>query len=68
MCEPIFKRETMRQRGIDAHAAGRPRDDHNMNPWAPALPDWLEGWDHAALLKAYHAPAERAQVELAQVA
>ena len=48
MDEAIIPRETIRQRGRDAFNAGRPRDSHNMNPCAAALPDWLEGFDQAA--------------------
>jgi hypothetical protein len=36
--------EMMRQRGADAFDNGHGIDDHNMNPWSPAVADWREGW------------------------
>jgi hypothetical protein len=41
----IISRDTMRARGQKARAAGKGRGDHDMNPWAPAVPDWQAGWD-----------------------
>jgi hypothetical protein len=42
--ENIVSRETIRQRGANAFDRGVPIDGHNMNPWAPAVADWREGW------------------------
>jgi hypothetical protein len=36
--------EIMRQRGADAFDNGHGIDDHNMNPWSPAVADWRKGW------------------------
>ena len=36
--------EIMRQRGADAFDQGRGIDDHHMNPGAPAIADWKQGW------------------------
>ena len=33
-----------RQRGADAFDQGRGIDDHHMNPGAPAIADWQQGW------------------------
>lgn len=49
MNEPIFARALMRKRGADARAAGRGRDDHEMNHGASAIMDWQKGWDEALL-------------------
>lgn len=48
MTDQIVSRKMMFDRGADAFNAGRTRDSHNMNPWAPALADWLAGFDRAA--------------------
>ena len=58
MDEAIVSRSVIRQRGADAFNAGRDRDSHNMNPWAPALVDWLAGFDQAA--QAWHAEQQLA--------
>jgi hypothetical protein len=34
----------MRKRGADAFDRGLKLDDHDMNPWAPAVADWKTGW------------------------
>jgi hypothetical protein len=36
--------EIMRQFGADAFDRGLTIDDHNMNPWVPAVADWRKGW------------------------
>ena len=36
--------EIMRERGAKAFDDGHSIDDHNMNPWAPAIADWRKGW------------------------
>ena len=36
--------EIMRERGAKAFDDGHSIDDHNMNPWAPAVADWRKGW------------------------
>ena len=48
MNDQIVSRATMFARGEAAFAAGHSRDSHGMNSWAPAVPDWLAGYDHAA--------------------
>ena len=40
----IITPATMRQRGADAFDRGLTLDDHDMNPWAPAVADWKTGW------------------------
>ena len=50
MTDQIVSRAMIFNKGAAAFNAGRPRDSHNMNPWAPALPDWLAGYDHAERL------------------
>ncbi|SDC66860.1 hypothetical protein SAMN05428966_10276 [Massilia sp. PDC64] len=45
--------ESMRERGAQAFDAGLSIDDHNMNPWVPAVADWQQGWrDRRATLHA----------------
>lgn len=66
MDHSIFSRATMRKRGADAFNAGRTRCSHNMNHDAAALPDWLEGFDHAAQAW-YRQQRPQAQVVLAEV-
>lgn len=34
----------MRQRGADAYDRGLTLDEHHMNPGAPAMADWKNGW------------------------
>lgn len=48
MCDQIVSRSMIFDRGAAAFNAGLPRDSHNMNWHAPALPDWLAGYDCAA--------------------
>ena len=57
MADSIFPRAIMRERGAAAFRAGKSRDDHAMNWHAPALAEWLTGYDaeaqvHGAILKA----------------
>lgn len=47
MSDQIISREAIRARGRAAFNAGKPRDSHNMNWHAAALPDWLDGYDRA---------------------
>jgi hypothetical protein len=44
----IVSREQIRSRARDAFEAGRPRDSHNMNWHAAALPTWLAEYDRLA--------------------
>lgn len=46
--QSIFSREAMQARGARAFAAGKRREQHDMNPGALALPDWLAGYDQAS--------------------
>lgn len=62
MDDPIISRATMRARGAAAFTSGRSRDSHSMNPWAPALPDWLEGFDQAA--QEWHASTRAEPLEV----
>lgn len=64
----IISRDTIRRMGADAFARGDSREDHCMNPWAVALPDWQAGYDAAALASplSHIAPHRRGRVELAQ--
>lgn len=48
MDDPIISRDTIRARAGDAFSRGRRRDEHNMNPGAPALADWLDEYDRCA--------------------
>lgn len=43
--EQIVTREMIRERAREAFARGRGRDDHHMNPTAPAVADWQAEWD-----------------------
>lgn len=45
--EQIISREMIRARGRAAHAAGKARNGHNMNPGAAAIAEWQAGWDEA---------------------
>ncbi|WP_371763362.1 hypothetical protein [Massilia sp.] len=44
MDDTIVSRDTIRQRGADAFDQGRGINDHHMNPGAPAIDDWQQGW------------------------
>jgi hypothetical protein len=41
----IITREAMRARGRKARAAGKGRDDHEMNWHAEGIKEWQAGWD-----------------------
>lgn len=41
----IISREAIRLKARNAFARGAGRDDHNMNPNAPAVADWQKEWD-----------------------
>jgi hypothetical protein len=45
MDDQIVTREHMRERGREARAAGKGRDEHGMNPWVAAVAEWRAGWD-----------------------
>lgn len=45
--DEIISRAGMRARGRDAYAAGKGRDDHNMNWHAEAVKEWQASWDEA---------------------
>ena len=45
MNDQIISREQIRAKARAAHAAGRSRNSHGMNPGAPALTDWLAEFD-----------------------
>lgn len=47
MNEPIISREQIRERARCAFAAGKSRDEHDMNPGSAAIADWEAGWDRA---------------------
>lgn len=59
--EQIVTREMIRERAREAFARGRGRDDHHMNPTAPAVADWQAEWDRCAA-PAWGVPVEE-QVE-----
>ncbi|UOD28759.1 hypothetical protein INH39_25460 [Massilia violaceinigra] len=42
--ERATDRRAMREKGFDAGRRGDAEDSHNMNPGAPALADWLVGY------------------------
>lgn len=48
MNDQIISREQIRERARRAFAAGKGRDDHNMNWHAAALPTWLQEFDRLA--------------------
>lgn len=61
MTDQIVSRTEMHRRGAAAFVGGRGRDEHGMNPGAPAIEDWQKGYD--ALAAAYsRAVAPQAQV------
>lgn len=69
MCHPVISRKTIRERGRAAALRGDSREDHNMNWFALALPEWYAGYDlgKAEMILASHgAPAAGQRVELAQ--
>lgn len=45
---PIVTIEQIKAKARDAFYAGRGRDSHGMNLWAPALEHWLEEYDRVA--------------------
>ena len=45
MDDPIISKDTIRARARKAFAEGLSRDEHHMNPGAPALADWLDEYD-----------------------
>lgn len=45
MTDPIITPEQIRDLARAAYAADQKRDSHGMNPWAPALADWLDEFD-----------------------
>lgn len=56
MTEQIISREAMFNRGAEAARRGLARDEHNMNAWAPAVPDWQAGHDYVTKARAKLAP------------
>jgi hypothetical protein len=52
MDEPIISKDAIRARGRAARAAGKSRNDHNMNPGAAAIAEWQAGWDECTMLPA----------------
>lgn len=64
MHEPIIARATMQDRGAEAFLSGKSRDDHNMNWHAPALVEWLAGYDAEA--QAHSAIQAAMRVDVAQ--
>lgn len=74
MTDQIVSREHMRATGSAAFAAGKGRDDHNMNPGSAAITEWQAGWDQLAALSksgqalpvCHTAPGVRRQVDLRQ--
>lgn len=47
----IVSIESIREKARAAHAAGRGRDDHQMNWHSPALATWQEEWDRCEAAK-----------------
>lgn len=45
MIAPFITPEQIREMARAAYAADHPRDSHGMNPWVPALKDWLDEFD-----------------------
>ena len=64
MNDQIVSRASQFDRGQAAFNRGDSRDSHNMNWHAPALADWLAGFDQAAL--AWHL-ATRPQAQVVEV-
>ena len=50
LCNAIVSRDVIRKKARDAFLSGRSRDDHHMNPTAPALEDWLAEYDRMAAM------------------
>lgn len=48
MADEIVSRAEMQQRGRAAFQRGLKRDEHGMNPWAPGIYEWHQGYDRAA--------------------
>lgn len=51
MTEHVISIETIREKARKAHAAGRGRDEHQMNWHSPALATWQEEWDRCEAAK-----------------
>lgn len=78
--ERATNRRAMRERGFDAGRNGDAEDSHNMNPGAPALADWLVGYQKGlgvrlSLYKRtvarhphHHAPAGAERIDARQAA
>ncbi|CUI07853.1 hypothetical protein BN2497_10483 [Janthinobacterium sp. CG23_2] len=77
--EKAADRRAMRGKGFDAGRRGDAEDSHNMNPGAPALADWLVGYQKglgvrlapykrsAARHPHHHAPASTQRIDARQV-
>ncbi len=46
--DQIVTRDMIRDRARQAFARGVGRNDHHMNPTAPAVADWQAEWDRCA--------------------
>lgn len=44
-CDQIVSIDHIKAKARANFAAGRKRNEHGMNPWAPALKTWLAEWD-----------------------
>lgn len=51
MTDQVISKDAIRQKARAAHAAGRGRDDHQMNWHSPALATWQEEWDRCEAAK-----------------
>lgn len=57
MTEHIISIDTIRAKARAAHAAGRGREEHQMNWHSPALATWQEEWDRCEAAKKQTEPA-----------
>ena len=57
MTYEIISREMIRSKARAAYRRGAGRDDHGMNPCAPAVVDWQAEWDR--MERALHMHAYR---------
>ena len=64
--DQIISRDIIKARGAHAYDQGMGVNDHNMNPGAPAIPDWQFGW-HTRRIERSRRAAKIVQLEQLEV-